>query len=289
MNRNEPGPDEEIRVITPDYFRVLQTALLKGRFFTDADNANALQVAIVNEALARKYFRDGDALGKRITFGNPGKPDVKWMTIIGIVANVRHRALELEPQPEYYIPHAQMPMRGMILAVRSAQDPRSLTAAIRREIQSIDPDQPVARVRTLDQVVSESVAPRRLSVVFLGIFAGVAVLLAAVGTYGVISYFVVQRTHEIGVRVALGAQTRDVLMLIIGHAMRLVGIGMLAGFILALLSTRALSALLYNVSAFDWATFIAVPLVLGAVALVASYIPALRAMRADPMVTLHTE
>jgi predicted permease len=286
MNNNEPGPDEEIRVVTPDYFRVLQTPLLKGRFFTEADNADAPQVAVVNEVLARKYFHNGDALGKRITFSDPRKPDVKWITIIGIVANVRHRALELEPQPEYYIPHAQFPMRGMILAVRSVQDPRSLTAAIRREIQSIDPDQPLANVRTFDQVVSESVAPRRLSVVLLGIFAAIALVLAAVGTYGVISYFVIQRTHEIGVRTALGAQPRDVLVLVIGHALRLVAIGTLVGLILAMFSTRALSALLYNVGAFDLATFATVALVLCAVALLASYIPALRATRADPMVTL---
>jgi hypothetical protein len=121
MSKNEPQPDEEIRVITPDYFRVLQTPLLKGRFFTEADNADAPKVAIVNEVLARKYFHNGDALGKRITFSDPRKPDVKWITIIGIVANVRHRALELEPQPEYYLPHAQLPMREMILAVAACR------------------------------------------------------------------------------------------------------------------------------------------------------------------------
>ncbi len=286
MNKNEPGPDEEIRVITPDYFRVLQTTLLKGRFFTEADNADAPPVAIVNEVLARKYFRGGDALGKRITLGDPRKPDAKWITIIGIIANVRHRALELEPQPEYYIPHAQFPMRDMILAVRSAQDPRSLTAGIRREIQSIDPDQPLANVRTFDRVVSESVAPRRLSVVLLGIFAAIALVLAAVGTYGVISYYVVQRTHEIGVRMALGAQRSDVLRLVVGHALKLVGIGTIIGVILAFLSTRLLSALLYNVGAFDVTTFVFVTISLATIALLASYIPALRATRADPVTAL---
>jgi putative ABC transport system permease protein len=170
--------------------------------------------------------------------------------------------------------------------VRSAQDPRGLASAIRREIQSIDPDQPIARVRTLEQVVSESIAPRRLSMVLLGAFAGIALLLASVGIYGVISYLVVQRTHEIGVRVALGAQRSDVLRLIVGHAAKLVGIGTLIGLVLAFLSTRLLSALLYNVGAFDVTTFVFVTIVLAAVALLASYIPALRAARADPVVAL---
>ena len=289
MNKNEPGPDEEIRVITPDYFRVLQTPLLKGRFFTEADNAEAPRVAIVNEALARKYFRGGDALGKRITLGDPHKPDAKWITIIGIVASVRHRALELEPQPEYYIPHAQFRMREMILAVRSAQDPRNLTAAIRREIQSLDPDQPIANIRTLETVTAESIAPRRMSMALLGAFAGIALLLASVGIYGVISYLVVQRTHEIGVRMALGAQRSDVLRLIVGHGAKLVGIGTFIGLILAFLSTRLLSALLYNVGAFDATTFLFVTIALAAVALLASYIPALRAARADPVVALGHE
>jgi putative ABC transport system permease protein len=285
LGPNEPGPDEEVRVITPDYFRVLQTPLLKGRFFTDGDNAEAPMVAIVNRALARKYFSNGEALGKRITFDDP-KKDPKWVTIVGIVADVRHRALERAPQPEYYTPHAQFPVRNMILAVRSSQDPRSLTTSIRREIQSVDPDQPIANVRTLEQVVGESVAPRRLSVVLLGVFAGVAVLLAAVGIYGVMSFLVVQRTHEIGVRMALGAQRADVLKLVIGRALRLVAVGTAIGLIMALLSTSSLRALLYSVSAFDASTFVAVTLVLSFVALAASYIPALRATRADPMIAL---
>jgi len=174
----------------------------------------------------------------------------------------------------------------MMLAVRSSQDPRSLTSAIRREIQSLDPEQPIANVRTFVQVVGESVAPRRLSVVLLGVFAGIALLLAAVGTYGVISYLVVQRTHEIGVRMALGAQRRDVLTLVVGHALKLVAIGTAIGLVLAIFSTRTLSAMLYSVGAFDLATFVFVTFVLASIALLASYIPALRATRADPMIAL---
>src|SRR5207248_11163956 len=153
--------------------------------------------------------------------------------------------LDLDPAPEYYLPLAQRAESSMILTVRSGQDPRTLTSAIRREIQSIDPDQPLANVRTLEAVASESIAPRRMSVVLLGAFAGIALLLAAVGIYGVISYLVVQRTHEIGVRMALGAQRQDVLRMVVGHAFKLGGIGTALGLVLAFLSTLILSALLY--------------------------------------------
>jgi predicted permease len=281
----EPTPDEEIRIITPDYFRVLKTPLVRGRFFADSDNADAPPVTIINDALARKYWPNQDALGKRITLDDPRK-DPKWLTIVGIVRGIRHRGLDTDPEPEYYIPVAQRAERSMILAVRSAQDPRNLTSALRREIQSIDPDQPIANVRTLEAVTADSVAPRRMSVVLLGVFAVIALVLAAVGIYGVISYLVLQRTHEIGVRMALGAQRGDVLRLVVGQALKLVGIGTVIGLVLAFFSTRALAALLYNVGASDPATFTIVTVVLTTIAFLASYIPALRATRADPMIAL---
>jgi putative ABC transport system permease protein len=284
-NTGSPTPDEEIRTITPDYFRVLQTPLLRGRSFTDADTATSPLVVIVNQALVRKYFPNGDALGKRITLDDPRR-NPKWATIVGIVSDLRHRGLDVDPEPEYYLPHTQMPLRTMVLAVRSTQDPRSLVFAIRREIQSIDSDEPIANVRTLDAVVSDSTAPRRFAVMLLSVFAGIALLLASVGVYGVMSYLVVQRTHEIGVRMALGAQRRDVLGLVVGHAGKLVGIGIIFGLILTLLSTRALSTLLYSIGAFDPVTLVFVTLVLASIALLASYIPAIRATRADPMIAL---
>ena len=286
LRPNEPGPDEELRIVTADYFRVLRTPLLRGRFFSEGDNVDAPGVAIINDALAKKYWLNEDALGKRITFSDTRKPDVKWLTIVGIVRSIRHRGLDVDPAPEYYLPLAQRPQSSMILAVRSVQDSRGLASAIRREIQSIDPDQPIANVRTLENVTADSVAPRRMSMVLLGAFAGIALLLAGVGIYGVISYLVVQRTHEIGVRMALGAQRSDVLRLVVGHAAKLVGIGTLIGLLLALFSTRTLSALLYNVGAFDAGTFIFVTIALSAIAVLASYIPALRATRADPMIAL---
>jgi putative ABC transport system permease protein len=286
VGEKEPTPDEELRAITPDYFRVSRTLLLRGRFFAESDNLDAPGVVIINDALAKKYWPGEEALGKRITFSDPRKPDVKWLTIVGIVRSIRHRGLDVDPAPEYYVPLAQGPWHAMVLTVRSAQDPRSLASAIRREIQSIDPDQPIANVRTLEAVTAESVAPRRMSMVLLAAFAGIALLLATVGIYGVISYLVVQRTHEIGVRMALGAQRTDVLRLVVGHAAKLVGIGTVIGLLLAFLSTRALSALLYSVGTFDAATFVVVTLALAATAILASYIPALRATHADPMIAL---
>jgi putative ABC transport system permease protein len=284
-NDNSPSPDEEKRQVSPSYFRALETPLIKGRFFTDADNADAPRVIIVNQAFAKKFWPNQGALGKRVVMGGMSD-NPKWITVVGVVGDMHHFGLDVDPKPEMYVPFGQDPYFTTIYVVRSSQDPRSLLPAIRREIQAIDPAVPLANVRTFANVIADSVAPRRLSVVLLGVFAGVAVLLASVGIYGVISYLVVQRTHEMGVRMALGAQRGDVLRLVVGHALKLVGIGTVVGLVLAFLSTRALSGLLYSVGAFDPTTFIFVTIALAAVALLASYIPALRATRADPMIAL---
>jgi putative ABC transport system permease protein len=276
-------PDEEIRDITPDYFGVLQTPLLKGRFFTEADTAESPPVVIVNRAFEKKYFPNGEALGKRISRDDTNP---KWATIVGVVADIKHRGLDMEAQPEYYLPHTQGPDREMILAVRSAQDARTLARAIREELGNIDPDIPLANVRTLEAVVADSVAPRRLSVVLLGAFSGIALLLASVGMYGVISFLVAQRTHEIGVRMALGAQRSDVLKMVIGHAAKLLLIGAAVGLPIAFVSGSALRTVLYQVSPFDLSIFLMVTLILGGVGLLASYLPAHRAARADPVVAL---
>jgi putative ABC transport system permease protein len=279
-------PDEEIRGITPEYFSVLKVPLLQGRFFTEGDQFDGPGVVIVNNSFAKKWFPNQEAVGKRITFSDTRKPDVKWLTIVGMVGDMRHRGLDLDPKPEYYLAHNQTPYRSMILAVRSAQDPRSLTSAIRREISRLDPDLPAANVRMLEEVAADSIAPRKLSVVLIGVFAAVALVLASVGIYGVMSFLVVQRTHEIGVRMALGAQRADVLRLVIGRAAKLVLMGTAIGLILGVMSSRALRALLFNVGAFDLMTFISVTIALIVVSLLASYIPAVRATRADPMIAL---
>ncbi len=279
-------PDEEIRSVTPDYLEALKVPLVRGRFFDDRDVADAPLTTIVNDAFARKWFPSEDPVGKRITFSDTRKPDIKWVTIVGVVGDVRHRGLDVEPKPEYYLPHGQNAYRGMILAVRSAQDPRALTSSIRNELRRLDPELPAANVRTLEQVASESIAPRRLSVTLLGLFAVMALILASVGIYGVMSFLVVQRTHEMGVRMALGAQRSDVLRLVIGRAAKLVLAGTAIGLLLGILSSGALRALLYNVGAFDVTTFVGVTLTLCLVSLLASYVPALRATRADPMIAL---
>ncbi|MGI9114586.1 MAG: ABC transporter permease [Chthoniobacterales bacterium] len=282
-------PDEEIRVITPDYFRVLQTSLIRGRVFTDGDTAESPGVTIINQAMAKKYWPGEDAIGKRINFDDSDPAKIKWITVVGVVGDIRHRGLDQDAKPEYYLPHPQRPFRGMILAVRSAQDPRALISGIRREMQAYDPEQPLANIKTLEQITSDSVAPRRLSVVLLGVFAAVALVLAGVGIYGVMSFLVVQRTHEIGVRMALGAQRRDIMRLVIGHAGRLILTGTLLGLLLTLATSRLLAALLYQVSPHDSTTLAFVTALLGLIALLASYIPAARIIRADPVLALtHT-
>ena len=282
---NSPNPDEERREVSPDYFRALETPLIKGRFFTIADNADAPLVIIINQAFAKKFWPNEDALGKRIVMGGMSS-DPKWITIVGVVGDMRHFGLDVAPRPEMYVPFAQSAYFTPIYVVRSKQDPRTLLPAIRREIQAIDPAVPLANVRMFEDVIADSVAPRRLSVVLLGVFAAVAVLLASVGIYGVMSFLVVQRTHEIGVRMALGAQRRDVLKLVLARSLKLISVGTIIGLIVALMSTHTLQALLYSVSAFDAATFALVTIVLCAVALAASYLPAMRATKSDPMVVL---
>ena len=287
-NEKQSGvhPDEETRVVSTDYFRVLETPLVKGRSFTTADTADAPGVLLINQAMAKKYWPGEDAVGKRINFDDSDPAKIKWWTIVGVVADIHHAGLEVDPKPEYYLPHPQRAFRGMILAVRSKVDTSALVASIRKEVNALDSEQPLANVRTLEEVTSDSIAPRRLSVLLIGVFAGVALVLAAVGIYGVMSFLVVQRTHEIGVRMALGAQRADVLRLVLGRAAKLVLIGTVVGLILGAMSSRALRAMLYNVGAFDLATFVAVTLALAFVSLMASYIPARRATQADPMIAL---
>jgi putative ABC transport system permease protein len=284
-DKNSPSPDEELREVSPDYFRALGTSLIRGRFFTDADNADAPPVIIVNQSFAKKFWPNEDALGKRIVMGSMSD-EPKWITIVGIVGDMRHFGLDIDPKPEMYVPFAQSGYSTAIYVVRSNQDPQILLAAIRREIQAIDLAVPLANVRSFENLIGDSVAPRRLAVVLLGVFAGVAVLLAGVGIYGVMSFLVVQRTHELGVRMALGAQRSDVLKLVLVRSLKLISAGTIIGLIIAVMSTRTLQALLYSVSAFDMATFVLVTVLLGAIALAASYLPAIRATRADPMVVL---
>jgi putative ABC transport system permease protein len=279
-----PMPDEELRLVSADYFRTLEMPLLNGRYFNANDKLDGPPVTIINQALARSYWPNENPVGKRMRI--PRREGPVWATIIGIVGDVRHRGLDQPVKPEWYAPITQGPYPSLILAIRSSQDPTSLASALRREVQAIDSAQPIAHVRTLEQVIADSVAPRRLSVILLTVFGGLALVLASVGIYGVMSFLVVQRTHEIGVRMALGAQRADVLRLIISRAGLLISTGTLIGLIVAFLSTSVLRSALYATSALDLTTFLLVTFTLALIALLASYIPARRATRADPMIAL---
>jgi putative ABC transport system permease protein len=283
-------PDEELRTVTPDYFRTMNIPLLKGRYFTDSDVEKAPQVVIINQALARKYFSGEEALGKRMTVDDPRKPDAEWVTIVGVVGDVRHNGLNIAAKPEWYAPHLQNPRRTMVLVARTASaDPTSITASIRRSIAEMDKDLPVYNTRTMERVIAELIAPQRLSTFLLGIFATLALALASIGIYGVMSYTVTQRTHEIGIRLALGARNTDVLKLIVKQGMTLAMIGVGVGLIGAFAVTRVMASLLYGVSAIDPVIFSSVALLLATVALVACLVPARRATKVDPMIALRSE
>ncbi|MEK6299733.1 MAG: ABC transporter permease [Acidobacteriota bacterium] len=274
--------------IAPGYFHTLGVPLVAGRDFSASDTREAAPVAIINETLARNYFPDGNALGQRLTPGLP-RPDNPFSTIIGIVKDIPHRTVESQAEPDYFLPFAREPRRDAYLFVRATVTPASLTAAVRGQVLAIDGAQPVTSFRMMNEVVAFTTAPRRFNTLLLGGFALIALLLAALGIYSVNSYAVTQRTHEIGIRMALGAQAGDVLKMIVlkGFAMTLAGIGI--GVAGALALTRVMTKLLFEVSATDPLTFVSISLLLAAVALLACWIPARRATQVDPLVALRHE
>jgi putative ABC transport system permease protein len=274
----------QFRSISPGYFQTMGIPLRQGRFFTDRDVQGRPRFAIVNETLARRYFA-GRALGRRISQGR-GEP---WIEIAGIVGDIRFSKLSSEPMPEVYYPVAQEPRTLMWLAVRTAADPLRLVASIRSEIQAVDRDVPVGSVMTMDERVSKSLGTSRFLLFLLIAFAGVALLLAGVGAYGVMSYSVAQRTHEIGVRVAVGARGEDILALVVKHGLRLTVLGVAIGLAASFAVTRVLLSFLYGVSPTDPVTLGAASLVMAGVALVASYMPARRAAKVDPIVALRQQ
>ncbi|MEJ2009499.1 MAG: ABC transporter permease [Acidobacteriota bacterium] len=281
-------PEADWRPVTPGYFKAIGMTLVRGRFFTDADTSHSAPVAIIDDSLARTFFRHENPIGKRLRLGGSGSK-APWMTIVGVVAHVRYRSLEAPSRVQVYWPEAQMPSGSMSLAIRTSVSPLSLVPAVEKAILSVDPNQPVYDVRTMEQLRSEWLSQRFLSLLLVGLFAGIALALAAVGIYGVMAYSVTRRTHEIGVRMALGAERRDVLRLVIGQGLKLALIGVCVGVAAALALTRFLASLLYGVKPTDPLTFVAVSLVLIAVALAACYIPARRATRVDPMEALRYE
>ncbi|MGH9703897.1 MAG: ABC transporter permease [Candidatus Acidiferrales bacterium] len=283
-------PSTNYRDVTDDYFQTLHIPLLQGRDFSAQDNSKSPAVIIVNQTFSRTFFPGENPLGKHIQPGMSVGPGTKVMReIVGVVGDVRHLGLNQEAGPEVYAPESQMPFDGMILVVRTDSDPRSAIGAIRQQVRALDKDLPVFDAKLLEEYLSASLAQPRFNTFLLGIFAVVALLLAVVGLYGVMSYSVVQRTHEIGIRMALGAQAKNVMQMVVGQALRLTLTGCVIGLAGAWAVTRLMSTLLYGVSASDPATFAAVALLLGVVSLLACYVPARRAMRVDPMVALRYE
>ncbi|HTV53968.1 MAG TPA: ABC transporter permease, partial [Terriglobia bacterium] len=278
-------PNANLRVITPDYFRTMRIPLLRGRAFTQEDGTTSRPVVIINQTLARKFFGNESPIGQRVEVPLNGI----MREVVGVVGDVKHETLATESGPEVYLPYPQWPSSFMSIVVRTKNDPRGIIDATRKEVTLLDKDLPVFDVKTLDQYVAHSVAQPRFSALLLSSFGILSLFLTAIGLYGVIGYAVAQRTHEIGIRVALGAQKRDVLGMVIGQGVKLVLIGVAVGIAGALALTRFLSSLLYGVNATDPLTLIAVSLILTGVALLACYIPAKRAAKVDPMVALRHE
>jgi putative ABC transport system permease protein len=284
-----PGQDKSTNyyAVSPGYFEAMGIPLLKGRLFTEQDNQTAPPVVLINETMAKQYFPDEDPIGQRIHVTNGPE---RFREIVGIVGDVKQYGLARPSPLQTYEPYLQNSFGGVTLVVRTVGDPATLTSTVREKVHQLDKDQPLGATRTLETLIDGSVAQERFIMLLLGVFAAVALVLATVGLYGVVSYSVTQRTHEIGIRMALGAARRDVLRLVVGHGMWLTIIGVAIGLGGALaVTTLLMSQLLFAVTAVDPLTFVAIPLVLAAVALGACFVPARRAMKVDPMVVLRYE
>jgi putative ABC transport system permease protein len=287
-----PGQDANNRQVSSGYMETMGIKLLQGRFFNDQDHPQSQPVAIINETMARQYWPAETAVGKRFKLG-PLDTQSPWITIVGIVGDVKEMGLEAPPKAEMFFPYQQLP--AMLwnmprdLTVRTTGDALSVVTAVRQAVWSVDPAQPISNVRTMEDILSEEVTQRRIAMTLLAAFAALALLLASLGIYGVLSYAVAQRTQEIGIRMALGANGRDVLRLVMSDGMRLAGAGVAIGLGASLALTQLMKRLLFGVSASDPRTLTGVTLLLLAVALVACYVPARRAAKVDPMVALRNE
>jgi putative ABC transport system permease protein len=293
FGRPSPPPNQEVishhQLVYPDFFPAMGIPLVRGRMLNDTDREPTAPNGVVNETFARAVFPGEDPIGKRVKFGSPTNRD-HWITIVGVIRDYRHYRLPQPMGPALYTHYATVSGRARTLVIRTtATDPYSLVPLVRAALRDIDPQMAFFDVKTMEDAVSESLWRQRLQGQVLGIFAILALALAVVGIYGVISYTVAQRTRELGVRIALGAQRIDVLSLVLGHGARLAAAGIALGLLGALALTRTLSSLLYGVNATDGLTFIGVPLLLGVVTLIATYIPALRATKVDPMVAIRTD
>jgi putative ABC transport system permease protein len=279
------------RVVSPDYFRAMGIPLQRGRFFDAHDSADSQPVILISQQLAEQFWPGQDPTGKRLKIGALDSPN-PWLTVVGVVGNVRQTELYGDPRMDLYAPYAQ-DRRAFIaprdLVLRTKGDTASVAAAVRQAVWSVDKDQPISHIRTMDQVFAAAISRERFQALLLGLFAALALVLACVGLYGVISYAVAQRTHEIGVRMALGARPADVLRLVLRQGMGLTIAGLIIGIGVGSFATRVLTDMLFDVTPRDPLTFIGVPALLLLVAFLACYIPARRATRIDPLVALRYE
>jgi putative ABC transport system permease protein len=282
----DQSPDVIYRAIGPGYFTTMGIPLLRGRDFAEQDNLDANPVVVVSEKMAQRYWPNADPIGKRIKNGSTTS-EAPWRTVIGVVKDVRQNDFVAQPKMQMYFTYRQLKsLMPNALVVRTEVEPLTLATPVRNAIWAVDKDQTVANVDSMEHIVSEALARQRFSMLLLAIFAGLALVLAAVGIYGVMSYTVAQQTREIGIRMALGAQRTDVLKMTVKQGLKLVAVGVVIGVVAAFMLTRVMASLLFGISATDPVTFVSISLILGAVALAASYIPALRATKVDPMVAL---
>jgi len=291
--RPEPPPGQEdiivTRIISPGYFDTMSIPLLKGRQLTDQDTDDSPNVVVISEGMARRYWPGEEAVGKRIAVGRIRSPE-DWIQVVGVVKDVRQFELTADPKPQMYLTHRQFGFfDAQDLVVKTDVDSASMASAVRKAVWEIDKDQPVSNIRAMETILADSIARQRFSMLLLAIFATVALVLAGVGIYGVMSYSVAQRTHEIGIRMALGAQTSAVLKLAVGYGLKLVAAGIAIGLVAAFALTRVMATLLFGVTATDPTTFTLISLLLVAVAAIASYIPARRATRVNPIIALRYE
>jgi putative ABC transport system permease protein len=277
------------RSVTPDYFRVMRVPLLRGRVFTAADRQGAPPVVIINEQIARKYFKGQNPVGQRLTFDRPPNEKSEWATIVGVTRSERQQALSAEPLIEAYVPFAQETPQGASLLARVTGDPAAIAPAIRRIVAELDPEVAVSKERTVEDIRTRSLARERFLMTMLVVFAAVGLLLAVIGVYGVLAQVARRRTREMGIRIALGSPIGQVRWLVVKHGLWLVTLGLAIGISAALIATRGLGALLYHVAPADPVTFVAIPLLLALTGVAAAWIPALQASRADPAVTLRSE
>ncbi|HKC46210.1 MAG TPA: ABC transporter permease, partial [Gemmatimonadales bacterium] len=286
---NTPGPWGDIRTVTPTYFATMRAPLLAGRQFTAADRAGAPAVCIVDEEMVHRYWPHTDPIGKRITFNNLTDSSIQWIQVVGVVAHLAHEGLDAQKRVQVYFSLAQNGLPFLNYAVRTTADPMAALPGIRTAVRSVDPDLPLANVNTMDQLIDNSTGQRRFAMVLLIGFSLLAMTLASIGLYGVMSYTVSQRSRELGVRLALGADTREVMGLVLVQGLRLTLAGVAIGLLAAFGVTRVMKNMLFGLSSTDPLTFVGISLLLVGVALVASYVPALRATRVDPVVALRTE